>query len=298
MTVVGEALGLFQRLGGEALRHRITGDEELDSSELANADDPGLFGPASAAWRIHSDASMLVGGVRSLLFQSLHPLAMAGVDEHSDYRRDPWGRLNRTGRFIGATTFGSTSTAEQAIAAVRRIHRGVEGVDPAGRPYSAADPHLLRWVHIIEVDSFLDCFGRYGVGRLTDAEKDSYVAEMSRVARRLGVDDLPMSVTELGETIESYRPELESTPAARRSVRFLAAPPDLPLLGRAPYAVIFAAAVGSLPGYAQRILRLPVPPVLEPLAMRPTALALTRSLGWFMAGTHRAETLDARLLDS
>ncbi len=298
MTVVGEALGLLQRLGGEALRQRITGEEELDPSELANADDPGLFGPASATWRIHSDASMLVGGVRSLLFQSLHPLAMAGVDEHSDYRRDPWGRLNRTGRFIGATTFGSTSTAEQTIAAVRRIHRRIEGVDPAGRAYSAADPHLLRWVHVIEVDSFLDSFGRYGFGRLTDAERDSYVAEMSRVARRLGVDDIPMSAAELGETIESYRTELESTPAARRSVRFLAAPPDLPLLGRAPYAVIFAAAVGSLPGYAQRMLRLPVPPVLEPLAVRPTALALTRSLGWFMAGTHRAETLDARLLDN
>ena len=106
-----------------------------------------------------------------------------------------------------------------------------------------------------------------------------------------------MSVAELRRCIDSDRSELESTPAARRSVRFLAAPPDLPLLGRAPYALIFAAAVASLPGYAQRMLRLPVPPVLEPLVIRPTALALTRSLGWFMAGTHRAETLEARLIE-
>ncbi len=295
MTVLGEALGVAQRLGGQALFGLIAGDEALDRSEMASIDDPGLFGPASVAWRIHGDSAMFIGGLRSLLFQSLHPLAMAGVDQHSDYREDPWGRLNRTGRFIGATTFGSTATAETTIEMVRRVHTRVRGVDPKGREYSANDPHLLRWVHIVEVDSFLDAFNRYGAGRLTDAEQDRYVAEMAVVAEALGVIDAPDSVASLRDAIDSYRDELESTAAARRGLRFLAVPPDLPLVGRAPYGVIFSAAAASLPAYVRRMLMLPVPPLAEPLMVRPAATVLTRSLGWFMAGTDRDESLQERL---
>lgn len=295
MTVFSEAIGALQRAGGEALRHRIAGDEELHVTELASREDPGLFGPASIAWRIHGDPAMFVGGVRSLLLQALHPLAMAGVDQHSDYREDPWGRLNRTGRFIAATTFGSTPAAAASIDAVRRIHDRVHGRDAWGRPYSAGDPHLLRWVHVAEVDSFLDAFGRYGDGRLTDAEKDRYVEEMAEVGHRLGARRLPANRGELKAALDEFRPELESTPAARQSVRFLAAPPGLPLLARLPYAVIFAAGLASLPSYAQWMLRIPVLPLVEPLAVRPAATALTRSLGWFMSGTHRTEQLESRL---
>lgn len=295
MTVLSEAIGALQRIGGETLRHRVAGDEELHAGELASRDDHGLFGPASVSWRIHSDPAMFIGGVRSLLFQALHPLAMAGVDQHSDYREDPWGRLNRTGRFIAATTFGSTPAAERSIRSVRRIHQRVTGVDHKGRAYAATDPHLLRWVHVVEVESFLRAFERYGEGKLTDAEKDRYVAEMAEIGRRLGADVVPTSREELRLSIDRYRPELESTPAARQSVRFLAAPPGLPLLSRGPYGLIFAAGLASLPGYAQWMLRAPVPPLVEPLAVRPAALALTRSLGWFMAGTRRNEALESRL---
>lgn len=295
MTVLSEAMGALQRVGGEALRHRVAGEEELHPTELASRQDRGLFGPASVAWRIHTDPAMFIGGVRSLLFQSLHPLAMAGVDQDSDYREDPWGRLNRTGRFIAATTFGSTAAAERSIEAVRRIHERVVGVDPKGRPYAASDPHLLRWVHVIEVESFLQAFELYGDGKLTDAEKDRYVSEMAEIGRRLGASRVPTSRAQLNRAIEAFRPELESTAAARRSVRFLAAPPGLPLLARAPYGLIFAAGLASLPGYAQWMLRAPIPPLVEPLAVRPAAFALTRSLGWFMAGSRRHETLESRL---
>ncbi|MDH4363327.1 MAG: DUF2236 domain-containing protein, partial [Acidimicrobiia bacterium] len=119
------------------MRSAIAGDERLSRRELATWDDPGLFGPASVAWRVHGESSMLIGGLRALLLQTLHPLAMAGVADHSDYRRDPWGRLHRTGRFIGATTYGNTATAEHVIAMVTAIHRRVEGTAPDGRHYAA-----------------------------------------------------------------------------------------------------------------------------------------------------------------
>ena len=107
--------------------------------------DVGLFGPDSVAWRLHADPSMLVGAMRALLVQALEPRAMAGVVQHSDYKADPWGRLNRTVRFVLDTTYGDTPRAEAACAAVRRIHDHVHGVDPVtGRAYSAHDPACSR----------------------------------------------------------------------------------------------------------------------------------------------------------
>jgi uncharacterized protein (DUF2236 family) len=142
------------------------------------AGDVGLFGPGSVTWRIHGDPSMIVGGLRSLLAQALNPRAMAGVDQHSDFRVDPWGRLRRTADYVGATTFGDTATAEAAGAMVRAVHRRVRGVDPhTGRTYSAGDHDLLAWIHNVEVHSFLVAYRHYG-GRVGDADADRYVAEM------------------------------------------------------------------------------------------------------------------------
>ena len=147
------------------------------------ADDERWFPPDSPIARVHGDASMFVGGLAALLLQSLHPLAMAGVDEHSGYRGDPWGRLARTSRFLAVTTYGSADDARRQIAAVRAVHRRVVGVAPDGRPYAASDPHLLTWVHICEIDCFLRAHERYGADHLTPAEADEYVAQTGRVAR-------------------------------------------------------------------------------------------------------------------
>ncbi|HYS40081.1 MAG TPA: oxygenase MpaB family protein, partial [Pseudonocardiaceae bacterium] len=111
---------------------------------------------------VHADASMFIGGLRALLLQSLHPLAMAAVAAHSGYRGDPWGRLQRTAAFIAVTTFGTATDAEAAIERIRAVHDRVHGTSPDGRPYRANDPHLLAWVHVAEVDSFLRCYQRYG----------------------------------------------------------------------------------------------------------------------------------------
>lgn len=283
MGVIGEAVAGVRHQGGAWLRNALSGDEALAETEMATAEDPGLFGPASMVWRVHSDSSMLIGGLRSLMLQTLHPLAMAGVAEHSDYRHDPWGRLNRTGRFIGATTFGSTETAETSIAMVRRVHDRVVGTAPDGRPYSANDPHLLLWVHVTEVDSFLRAYLRFGDGKLRDAEADQYVAEMADIGRRLGVQDPPVTLAELETVLEAFRPECVYGPQAKETLRFLLNPPGVPLLVKGSYGLISAAAVTLLPGWSQRMMRLPVPPMVEPFAVRPAAKVLTRTIGWFMS---------------
>lgn len=294
--MIEEAVAMVRREGGNVLRSMIAGDQALKPSELADSGDHGLFGPASVAWRVHGDSAMLIGGLRSLLLQTLHPLAMAGVADHSDYRQDPWGRLHRTGRFVGATTFGNTKTAERIIKVVHNVHKRVEGTAPDGRPYSANDPHLLAWVHITEVDSFLAAYDRYGSGKLTDAERDQYVAEMSEVGHRLGAENLPTTTVELAAALDGYRSECVFDDQAKEALRFLIRPP-VPLAAKGAYGLITAASIGLLPSWAQSMLRLPVPPGFDPLAIRPAAMVLTRTIGWFMAGGRREDIADRLLVD-
>lgn len=295
--MLSEALAVVRLQGNKLLRDAIIGDEALEEREMASVDDPGLFGPGSIAWRVHGDSSMLIGGLRSLMFQTLHPLAMAGVAEHSDYRADPWGRLNRTGRFVGATTYGSTAAAEEAIEIVRRVHRHVVGTAPDGRRYSANNPHLLLWVHCTEIDSFIAAYDRYGSGKLRDAERDRYVEEMAEVATRLGSERPPTTMAELQECLEDFRPECSAGSQARDAMRFLAFPP-VPLLLRGTYGIVTAGAVTLLPAWARRELRLPVPPLADPLAVRPAAMAFTRTVGWLMSAQSLNEDLEDRLLST
>jgi len=277
----------------DAVRNRIAsttrtllgGDE---APPLAVNGDEGWFGPDSSVWVVHSDLAMLIGGVRALMQQTLHPLAMTGVARHSDYRRDPWGRLHRTGLFLAATTFGTTAEAEAAVRRVRGVHNRVNGVADDGRAYSANDPELLRWVHICEVQSFLETHQRYGQHRLTADGEDRYVSEMARVGEALGCTDLPRTVSELSDAFDTYT-DLAATPQAHDVVRFLLWPP-LPFAARAPYGVLVAAAIESLPTWAQQKLRLPVVPVLTPVLVRPSAMALTLVLRWSL-GTSPAKEI-------
>mgnify|MGYP001188900289 CR=1 FL=1 len=244
--------------------------------------DPGLFGPDSVTWRVHADPAMFIAGLRALLFQTLHPLAMAGVADHSDYRNDPLGRFQRTVQFVGVTTYGTTAEAEAAVEQIRRVHDRVTGVAPDGRPYAANDPHLLAWVHLTEVDSFLTAYQRYATQRLTDDEADRYVAEMARLARLIGTEEPPETVAELRAAIERFRPELRFGRQARDAVRFLLVPP-FPLLARPAYGITASAAISLLPSWARRMLWLPVAPGVEPLVVRPAATVLVRVLGWALA---------------
>ena len=263
------------------IRSRVVGDDAAPKmSAVMDAPGERWFAEDRAIRRVHSDASMFVGGLRALLLQSLHPLAMAGVAGHSDYRADPWGRLQRTADFLAATTFGPATLAEQSIARVRQVHRHVKGVAPDGRAYSAGDPHLLRWVHICEVDSFLAAYRHYGSQPLTDRDADEYVADMARVAGELGVNHPPTTVAELREEFREFRTEMQSTRAARDAARFLLVEPPLPLAARPAYALLGTAAVALLPMWSRWPLRLPYLPISEAVLVRPAGTAVTRLIRW------------------
>jgi len=273
----------------EAIFARVAGPEGAQRRVRIHGT-PGVrrFTPSDPIWRVHADASMFVGGIRALLLQSLHPLAMAGVDQHSGFRGDPWGRLQRTSGFIAETTFATTAHADRAISAVRRIHQHIEGVAPDGRPYAASDPHLLTWVHLAEVDSFLRAHDRYGADPLSPPERDLYVAQAAVAARLLGAEDVPETVADLEDALAAYRPELESTPAARAAARFMLLNPPVPLAIRAPYGMLAAAAVGLLPRWARLPLRVPWLPLTEATAVRAGGVAVTRAIGWAMAPPARS----------
>ncbi len=274
-----------------ALRDRVAGEDNAAKAEL-------IWGKAGARWftetdpiwRVHSDAAMFAAGIRALLLQSLHPLAMAGVAGHSGYKSDPWGRLQRTSTFLATTTFGTIEDAEAIIARVQGIHGGVRGKAPDGRPYAASDPHLLKWVHIAEADSFLQAYQRYAVTPLTPAEADSYVAQLCVVANSLGVIDPPTTVAELDAALESYRPELEGTPAARDAARFLLLHPPLPWGARPGYGALAGAAVALLPPWAREHLSLPYLPLTERLIALPVGGAATRVIRWALQHPHEPQT--------
>jgi len=240
------------------------------SASPAPVPDPGLFGPDSVTWRIHAEPVLWVGGLRSLLLQALHPLAMAGVDQHSAYRTAPWGRLLRTASYVGTTTFGTTAAAEAAGATVRSVHRGLAGVEPvSGTPYAVEDPHLLAWVHCCLVDSFLTTYRRAG-GRLDDADADRYVDEQRRAAELVGLGptDVPGDVAGLEAFFEEIRPELRLTSPAADAARLVVLPP-MPLLvqlttpARPAWTAIAGLAVALLPRWARRLYRLPGLPTTD-----------------------------------
>ena len=267
------------------IRRQLVGDQGMVRDLTRPIDgDPGLFGPGSATWQVHADAAMLIGGVRALLLQTMHPLAMAGIHDHSAYKTDPTGRLWRTAEYVGTTSFGTTAEAERSVAMVKRVHVKVQGTAPDGRHYSANEPHLLAWVHHALTESFLVAYQRYGSLPLSAQMADRYVAEQAMLADMLGADTPgpARSVAELRAWMAGIRPELKAGKQAREAVRFLLTPP-LPLLSRGPYAVLAAAAVGLLPRSITSALRIPVIPLADPLAVRPATKALSAVIGWAMS---------------
>jgi len=277
-------LGAVRAGLGRALFGLVAGPEGASNRRrIHNTPGPRWFGEDRPIRWVHADASMFVGGLRALLLQSLHPLAMAGVAEHSDYRGDPWGRLQRTSTFLAVTTFGTADDAQRAVDKVRGIHRRVHGVAADGTPYEASDPHLLEWVHIAEVDSFLLAYQRYGAAPLDQAGRDGYVADTARVAEALGVLDPPRTEKQLQQRISAYRPELRGTAAARDAARYLLFTPPLPIVARAPYGVLAATSVAMLPPWARAPLWLPYVPPVESTVIRMAGNAIVGGIRWAMS---------------
>lgn len=273
-----------------ALFARVAGpDGPANRDRIHGTPGPRWFAPGSPIQQVHGDASMYIGGIRALLLQSLHPLAMAAVADHSDYQGDPWGRLARTSTFVAETTFATAADAQRAVEVVRGVHEHVTGRTRDGRPYHASDPHLLTWVHVAEVDSFLRAHRRYGARPLNAEEADEYVAQSGTVARRLGATDVPASRAELAARIEAYRPELESSPEAVEAARFLLLHAPIPVPVRLPYGLLAAAAVALLPAWARAPLRLPHLPRVEATVVRAGGHAMVGGLRW-LAGAPAAQS--------
>ncbi|HEX7743644.1 MAG TPA: oxygenase MpaB family protein [Micromonosporaceae bacterium] len=264
-------------------------------------DDLGLFGPASVTWKVHAEPILLVAGLRSLYLQALHPRAMAGVAQNSNYQADPWGRLERTIGYVATTIYGTTAQAQSAGRRVAALHSRMRGRDPfTGQEFRVDDPDLLRWVHVTEVESFLDTARRAGVP-LTPAEADAYYAEQRRVAALVGLDpaSVPGTVADVADYYRTVRPGLRLTTEAAATALFLTAPPvpgkiSFPLrLGLAlgpprwAYLGIAGTAFGLLPSWARRMyggLGLPTTDLSAALSARALRLALTAIPRRFIEG--------------
>lgn len=265
------------------VRSRIAGPD-FESAHTRIFDAPGArwFSPADPIWRVHADASMFIGGIRALLLQSLHPRAMAAVSQHSGFRGDPWGRLQRTSAFLATATYGSIAAAERLIGAINRIHAGIEGRTSDGLPYRASDPELLGWVHVAEVDSFLTAHDHFGARPLSESERDRYVSQAAGTARRLGVLDPPTTVAEVTQLLQAYRAELAMTAEAREARDLLLRNPPLSPFEQIGYRTMAAGAISTLPAWSRVLLELPTMPVADRVISRPAARVTLRGLRWAM----------------
>lgn len=252
--------------------------------------DPGLFGPQSVSWRVHGDfTSMLIGGITALMLQMLHPSALAGVWDHSNFRADLIGRLRRTGQFIAGTTFGGIDDAEHLIQRVRHIHDNVSGVTAYGEFYSANDPRLLTWVHVAEVSSFMAAHIRYKDPHLSPELQDKYYAEIALVAERLGARDVPKSRAEIATFITGIRPELMFDERTQEVLDVLFNAPAPSALAKPVGSLMMRAGVELLPPWAREQLHLKVS-AHQSMIIRTGVRSLAPVLRWAVrnGSSHRA----------
>lgn len=223
--------------------------------------DPGMFGPESISWQVHGDfTSMLVGGISALLMQALHPLALAGVWDHSNFREDLLGRLRRTGQFISGTTFGAKADADWLIDKVKNIHLHITGFAPDGRPYAASDPDLLTWVHVAEVHSFLQSHLRYRNPDLSGSDQDRYYSEIAVIAERLGATAVPRSRAEISLYLERMRPQLLCDERSLEVLRILLNAPAPSFFAGFAATLFMQGGIDLLPNWAQSMLGQPISP--------------------------------------
>ncbi|HET7902426.1 MAG TPA: oxygenase MpaB family protein [Candidatus Nanopelagicales bacterium] len=249
-----------------------SGFTPMESLDQVSAD-PGYFGPESLSWRVHHDPASVVGGIRALALQSLHPDVMLGFDRVTGAHDDPWGRLSRTGKYVNEITYGTVAEADAAAARVRRVHAAL-GLDR---------PEWLLWVHCGAVDSWLEGHRRSGAP-LTDPEADRYVEEQVIAARLVGceVAGVPTTVQGLHDYLRDVRPQLEATPQARDAVRALLWPPMQPRVewltpARPAWTALALTGFGLLPRWARRMFALPGLPVTD-LSASVSARALRAAL--------------------
>jgi len=215
--------------------------------------DTGLCGPGSISWQVIADVSVFVGAIRALLIQSAHPEVAAGVEDHSRYRHDPLGRLNRTAFYVTTATYGSMPEVNEAVELVRAAHSKVRGVSHRGIAYDASQPEFAAWVHNSLTDSFLVAYRALGPG-LSDTDADRFVVEQARIGELLGAAPMPETAAELHDWVR-YHPEIAPSPGMRNAVEFLV---NLPVsrVQLAGYRVLLRGAVTTIPPELRTVLGL------------------------------------------
>ncbi|MDP4666607.1 MAG: DUF2236 domain-containing protein [Candidatus Nanopelagicales bacterium] len=257
------ATNALQERFGTRFRRIITNTEDGVPPWMAaveSGETRGLYLPHDAPWVVHGDVATLIGGIRALLMQALHPGSLTGVEQHSRYEHDPLGRLAGTTRWLTIATFGSAEALEVESARVNRMHDHVKGqyVTGAGvtKDYKAADPDLLAWVHIAFTDSFLTTHELFGEEKIPGGA-DEYVSQWSKSVVPLGLTNAPMSRAELKAEIKRYKDEgiLSTNETTKQVVEFIRKPP-LSRTALIAYDRMFDGAVASMPADLQAMLGL------------------------------------------
>ena len=256
----------------------VFNDLQAGDRPVAISDD-ALFERNSPIRMVHADVvSMMVGGIRGLLLQMLHPHALQGVLDHSNFRADMHGRLRRTAKFIAVTTFAHRDDAKEAIERVNRIHAAVGGKLPDGLPYAATDPRTLAWVHVAEATSFLAAYLRHVRPDMPGHEQDEYYRQFAVIARALGADPVPLDRREAETIFRELRKELRPSAEARQIADLVlrqrpdGAPP-------AVQAMLGSEAVSLLPSFARAMLGIEKPG-LGAVPARAATWGMGKTLRW------------------
>lgn len=263
---------------------RVGGRHDEPEIYARPAGDPGLIGPGSVSWELHSDlAALAAGGTAAIVMEILHPRVMAGVHEFSGYREDPLRRARNTFGYVIRTTFGNTEAAERIIHQVRSVHERVTGTAPDGTPYRAMDPELLGWVHTCIPWGVMRAYER-GTRRLTPGERARYLAEQAVIAHKAGAGRVPVTMTELDDYIEEMRPRLAVTDQTREFLAFARSAPLLPPVFRPVRKPLqfynLHAALALMPGWARRMTGYHHPALLDRLVVAPHARLDARLMRW------------------
>lgn len=278
----------------ERFRRKIVADVRALFNDSAKGEKPtpmsddAFFSRGSVIWRVHGDVTtMMAGGIAALLMQMLHPLALAGVWDHSRFRDDMIGRLRRTARFIAVTTYGQRDDAEALIGRVRRAHDAVHGTRPDGTEYAASDPRLLAWVHVCEATCFLDGWIRYGEPAMSRADQDRYFLDSAVVARKLGAAPVPETRSEAEALLRAMRSELLVDARTREVCNIILSQRPDDARGAIAQSLVCDAAVALLPGWARAMHGFAPSPFKAPLVHLGT-FGMARTLRWAFAGEYRA----------
>ena len=273
--------GLAIDVIGQRLR-AVTGSRSSLEEFEGPPGDPGLFGPGSIAWRVHAHfTAMMVGGLSSLMVQALHPRALAAVWDHSNFRHNLRGRLGRTAYFVAVTTYGGRDMALRAIERVNNIHARAVGTDLHCLPYAANDPTLIRWVHLVEVTSFLTAYQQLASRPLTRDACDRYIAEMTQIGHLLGAVDLPLTLQATEQALHGFQDQLAFDARAREILQVIEHYPT-DLLDKPFMALVLKSAFDVTPPWAFRMIGRPRACALEQQSTRLALQLASSPVQWML----------------